>query len=354
MALRKWHFNGEPGLAVTRARVVAEDGTEATAGGPGEGITEFTGDTFEGSTALLFRGAGTGAPQVFRLPFAGSSPRGYVLFHHYAPTAPPVTYSIVNVRHASGQLFRITVAANGAVAVQTGSGGQITGTAAGAWQPGRWNRIEILFDNSLGAGAGAFILRAGGWDLDGQVEIGSTAANLGTAEAVSMDLGTPQQSSSTWEHIFDVVWTDDGAVDFAGPAARAANMASVGNLSVEQFEAAPVGFGAGTFSYYEERRKNFGPDNPHRARDLMPFYLQTVPTGVHIVRYPDGVISPVEVVTEELEAIEGIRIYYGGRENPVTEEEADELTAAGYGDYLTVVPEDAYNQGAYGEGDYGA
>lgn len=125
-----------------------------------------------------------------------------------------------------------------------------------------------------------------------------------------------------------------------------------------EFEAAVVppvapGYGSGTFSYWEPRRKDFGPENTHKRARLMPFYLQSTPQGVTVVRNADGTFTTVTTVTEELEATEGVRIYWGGKDNPVTEDEASELAAAGYGDYLNAKPEDAYGDGAYSEGDFG-
>jgi hypothetical protein len=165
------------------------------------------------------------------------------------------------------------------------------------------------------------------------------------------------------------LWSTDGAwlgstglgvvLDVAGALILGLTLAGSSlvppvDFTASQVPLAEAGWSSGTFSYWEKRRKNFGPENPHRVPDLMPFYLQSVYQGVAIVRYPDGVISPVEVVTEELEAIPGVKIYWGGKDNPVTEEEAEELASAGYADYLNVKIEDAYNQGVYGEGNYGA
>lgn len=114
-----------------------------------------------------------------------------------------------------------------------------------------------------------------------------------------------------------------------------------------------------TFSYWEKRRKNFGKYGPYRD-DQKPFGYQSYPQGVTVVRYADGTISPVSVVDEELEALEGIRIYYGGKNNTITPTEVAELTTAGYGDYISTSGTPGggsdtrgYGQGAYGAGPYG-
>jgi hypothetical protein len=395
MPRRGWLFNGTPG-PVTRLGLIADDGTVASAGGPGDGVTELVTTRFEGRTALLFRGAGTGNPQVYRLPLAGSNTLGWMGFWHYAESAPDVTYSIVNVRSASGQMFRMTIAANGSVGIQTGAGGGVGGTAAGAWQPGRWNRIELLWDTNNGGLAAGVLVRVAGPLGTGAVTE-TFGMGIGSANAASVDIGTPQQASSTWEHVFDAIYTNDGLTNFPPFGGRAASLTGAGVLGTTAAQRYSVGAdlsgsgalstglsaihrrsgvftgsgslagaatsrpvrkpglsGGGTlsarhlrahvtppivFAYWEKRRKNFGPENPHRVPDLMPFYLQSVYQGVAIVRYPDGVISPVQVVTEELEATPGVRIYYGGRRNAVTLDEAQELEAAGYGDYLTYPPE---------------
>jgi hypothetical protein len=108
------------------------------------------------------------------------------------------------------------------------------------------------------------------------------------------------------------------------------------------------------FSYWEKRRKDFGQYSAHLARDLKPFWYQSDSVGVHVIRLADGTFTTADVIDEALEGTAGVRIYYGGKMNPVTDVEADELEAAGYGDYLTGRIEDAFNQGAYNEGDYGA
>jgi hypothetical protein len=107
---------------------------------------------------------------------------------------------------------------------------------------------------------------------------------------------------------------------------------------------------ATTFSYWEKRRKDFGQHSEHLADDLKPFWYQSAPQGVTVVRYADGTFATVEVVTEDLEALEGVRVYYGGKANAITVEEADELAAAGYGDYIL---SSGYGAGLYGMGAYG-
>lgn len=112
--------------------------------------------------------------------------------------------------------------------------------------------------------------------------------------------------------------------------------------------------GSTSFSYWEKRRKDFGQLGQRRAQELKPFWYQSDAVGVHVVRSADGVFTTVEVVDEALENTPGVRIFYGGKKNLVTDDEASELEAAGYGDYLTGKIENAFNQGAYSEGDYGA
>jgi hypothetical protein len=94
-----------------------------------------------------------------------------------------------------------------------------------------------------------------------------------------------------------------------------------------------------TFSYWEKRRKDFGSHGEFIADELKPFWYQSYPQGVTLVRYADGSYAPVAVVTEELEALDGARVLWGGKDNVVSLEEAERLTAAGYGDYLTFPPE---------------
>jgi len=109
-----------------------------------------------------------------------------------------------------------------------------------------------------------------------------------------------------------------------------------------------------TFTYWEKRRKDFGQYGEHQAEELKPFWYQSDSRGVHVVRLADGTFTTTDVIDEVLENTSGVRIYYGGKKNPVTEVEAGELDDAGYGDYLTQRVEDAFNQGNYNEGDYGA
>jgi hypothetical protein len=395
MPRRGWLFNGTPG-SVTRLGLIADDSTVASAGGPGDGVTELVTTRFEGQTALLFRGAGTGNPQVYRLPLAGSNAIGWMGFWHYAAVAPDATYSIVNVRHASGQMFRMTIAANGSVGIQSGTGAAVGATAAGAWQPGRWNRIELLWDTNGGGAAAGVLVRVAGPLGDGAVtEIFATG--LGAANAAAVDIGTPQQASSTWEHVFDAIYTDDGLSwppPFDGREVSLEGAGALGSTAVQRYSVGTGLSGAGVlsvgmseihrrggvftgsgslagaatsrpvrqpglsgrgtlsardlrahvtppivFTYWEKRRKDFGPMAESRRREYMPFLLESEQGGVSLVRTQDGVIRPVDVVTEEIEALEGVRIYYGGRRNAVTPDEAQELEAAGYGDYLTYPPE---------------
>src|SRR5690606_26377026 len=173
--------------------------------------------------------------------------------------------------------------------------------------------------------------------------------------------------AGTYSHVG--LWSNEG--EFLGSATLGATLDVAGALilslslaegtltppvdfAASTHEAAESGFGEGTFSYWEQRRKAFGRMAAVRRREYRPFRLEVHREGVTIVRYPDGTFAPVREVTEELEAVERVRIYYGGKRNPVTAEEAEELTAAGYGDYLDIRVLDAYNQGAYGEGPYGA
>jgi hypothetical protein len=173
--------------------------------------------------------------------------------------------------------------------------------------------------------------------------------------------------AGTYSHVG--LWSNEG--EFLGSATLGATLDVAGALilslslaegtltppvdfAASTHEAAESGFGEGTFSYWEKRRKDFGPMAAVRRREYMPFRLEVYREGVTIVRYPDGTFAPVREVTEELEAVEGVRIYYGGKQNSISSEEADELEAAGYGDFVTVTAEDAYNQGPYGEGNYGS
>lgn len=138
------------------------------------------------------------------------------------------------------------------------------------------------------------------------------------------------------------------------PSLRESLQASCGltpAISVEVLPSISAGVDNVTFSYWEKRRKDFGQ---YPRAELKPFWYQSDALGVHVVRQADGTFTTVEAIDEVLENAPDVRIYYGGKNNPVTDAEASELDAAGYGDYLTVRVEDAFNQGAYNEGDYGA
>src|SRR5690606_9974841 len=109
MTLRRWFFNVTPsGTTLTTANVLAADSTAASAVSAGTGgtIASSNAHVHHGDTSARFLGGGTNT-QVIRLPFAAASASGALSVYHWGGTLGAV--DIVNVRHASGQLFRIGI-----------------------------------------------------------------------------------------------------------------------------------------------------------------------------------------------------------------------------------------------------
>lgn len=453
--LLQWLVNNTNGTTVSTGNCLAVTGTAASTVSPGSGgtITYSSTVAHQGSTSVRFVGGGT-ATQALRLPFAAANAAAAFSFYHRSASLPSAATDILNVRSSGGALFRVSVNGSGAINVRTTTPSSIVGTANGRWAINRWNRIEVVFDNSGGTSAGVVTLTVFDTDNTTPLEtITSSTANLGSAAATSIDFGTPNLSSSTWTHYIDSIQLADGATSTIGPyqvssatatltgsgtlsatasaiEARTAGFTGSGTLSASAFasfsrnavksasgtlSAAVVeiqsrsasfsGVGAlgataaivqrevrdaeftgsgtlsvtvlkaaarvahftsnltlgvskisssvippPTFSYWEKKRKDFGQYSERLANELKPFWYQSDSVGVHVVRYTDGTFSTVPVVTEEMEATEGLRIYYGGKKNVVTADEAEELIAAGYADYV-VYP--GYGAGQYGSGAYG-
>lgn len=70
-----------------------------------------------------------------------------------------------------------------------------------------------------------------------------------------------------------------------------------------------------------------GPIGSHR---LWQFY--GLERGITVVKVEDGYYETQDVSQEEMD--EALAVYLGGSEYVVSDEEAAELTAAGYGDFL--------------------
>lgn len=221
MTLRRWLFDvTPPGSTLNTGSVVSTDGANATAGATGVGGTFTSSDTevHLGATSARFVGGGTGADSSYliRLPLVAANYMGALSLYHFGVALNSI--DVINVRHASGQLFRIGISAIGSVQIKTGAGTVIASTDSGAWQIDRWNRIEVKWDNSGGATAG--IAEVAVYDGDSLTPAGtvSTAAgNLGSAPATTVDIGSPNSGSYTDAYYFDSVQMNDGATSFIGP-----------------------------------------------------------------------------------------------------------------------------------------
>jgi hypothetical protein len=90
----------------------------------------------------------------------------------------------------------------------------------------------VLFNNSGGVGAGSFtyvVYNANSTTAD--ATLSSSSADLGTAAAATVDFGTPQQSTSTWEHFFDSFQLNNGATALIGPYSASPAAPVVNSLS---------------------------------------------------------------------------------------------------------------------------
>jgi hypothetical protein len=223
MSLRRWFFNVLPsGTTLNTSNTVSADSATATSASAGTGGTIQSSDVHvhNGDTSCRFVGGGTGAgsSQLVRLPFVtGETSRAAALSAYHWGTALTAR-DIINVRHASGQLFRIGVSGTGAVQVKDSTGGTLGSTATGAWAIDRWNRIEAFWDNAGGTAAGSITLEVyNGDSLTPTGSVSLSGVNLGAAVATHVDVGSPNSGSATDAHYFDSVQMDNGATAFIGP-----------------------------------------------------------------------------------------------------------------------------------------
>lgn len=221
MTLRRWFFDVLPsGSTLNTSNIVSSDAAAATSASAGTGGTIQSSDVHvhHGDTSVRFVGGGTGAgsSQLVRMAFVASNAAAALSVYHWGTAL--TARDIINVRHASGQLFRIGISATGAVQAKDSTGGVLGSTAAAAWAIDRWNRIEAFWDNSGGAAAGTITLEVyNGDSLTPTGTLSLTGVNLGTAVASHMDVGSPNSGSATDAHYFDSVQTNNGASSFIGP-----------------------------------------------------------------------------------------------------------------------------------------
>lgn len=233
MTNRQWLLDSTNGTTVVRAALLSVDGVAATTVNTGgsPGTITYSSTAHAGSTSARMVGGGTATQQI-RLPFVAGSAAGAISFYHRAATLPPSTYLLLNVRHSGGELFRVGINASGSLEIHSAAGIQIASSPANGWAVNRWNRIEVVFNNAGGVGAGT--VTASVFNGDSTTAPGSatsSTADLGTAVATTIDLGTPQQSTSTWEHFFDSIQMDNGRTTFIGPYLAATPAPVVNALS---------------------------------------------------------------------------------------------------------------------------
>lgn len=218
VTLRQWLFDNTDGVTCAKANVLAVDGTAASTVSPGTGGTiQFESDTaHEGTTGLKFTpGTATG---LVRLPFVAASPTGASSGYHRAASLPPGTREILNLRHSTGQIMRLAVDTAGRLLSRTGAGGAIDQTATGVWVANRQNRIELVFNvGNAGATDSYTATIFDGDSTTALATLTSSAVDLGTADAVSIDIGHPNNSSSGWETFWDSIQMDNGATSAIGP-----------------------------------------------------------------------------------------------------------------------------------------
>ncbi len=221
MTLRRWLYDVLPsGSTLNTSNIVSSDAVAATSASAGTGGTIQSSDVHvhHGDTACRFVGGGTGAgsSQLVRLAFVATNAAAALSVYHWGTAL--TARDIINVRHASGQLFRIGISGTGAVQAKDSTGGVLGSTAAAAWAIDRWNRIEAYWDNSGGAAAGTITLEVyNGDSLTPTGTLSLSGVNLGTAVASHMDVGSPNSGSVTDAHYFDSVQTNNGATAFIGP-----------------------------------------------------------------------------------------------------------------------------------------
>lgn len=219
MTLRRYLFDVLPtGTTLNTGNVLAVDGAAATIVGAGSGGTIQSSDVqvHEGDTSVRFIGGGVSAPLI-RLPFVAASAANAIVITHWGTVLSGV--DICNVRHASGQLFRVGISGSGAVQIKDTAGGVLGSAAPGAnWAIDRWNRIEIKWDNSGGAAAGTAdveVFVGNGLTPTGTLSL--SGVNLGTAPASHIEIGSPNAASYTNTHYFDSIQMDNGRTTFIGP-----------------------------------------------------------------------------------------------------------------------------------------
>lgn len=355
----------------------------------GRGAYSETGVPGGGNTTANVVASGTGAGDIVTMPATGAlrAPLRQMIL------APSTTYTI-RYRITASVSWSLTVSARPSASVGSTTGQTAITTLA--MVAGVAQEISHTFTTSSDAGWTTNGVNASGLAFtagtstagtltitDITIVAGSSAAarpfdgTLASTQALAYAwLGTPYASRSTETYTYQAVGVSAStmiAVSDHGVArptiSLATGIAAYGGHSVVGVtstltlgitaEILPRIVGtadAVAFSYWEKRRKDFGLPSGTVVTELKPFWYQSDSVGVHVVRQVDGTFTTVETVDEALENTTGIRIYYGGKMNRVTNSEADELTAAGYGDYLTTRANtgDAFNEGAYNEGDYGA
>jgi hypothetical protein len=216
MTLRQWLMDGTDGVSLTAATTLAVDGTQASQVNNGSATIAYSATTPHAGAACV-RFSGGALAQVVRLPFVASAAGAAVSFYHRAASLPAGSTEIFAARHSSGQLFRVLVLATGAVQLNTSTGALIAATAAGVWAINRWNRVEMVWDNSGGASAGTYTLSVYDGDSGTALEtLSGSTANLGTALATHIDIGTPN-TARVWDQFFDSVQMNDGATVLIGP-----------------------------------------------------------------------------------------------------------------------------------------
>jgi hypothetical protein len=221
MTNRLWAFNVTPtGTTLNTSNIVSADGATATTAGAGSGgsIQSSDAQVHHGDTSIRIVGGGVTAPLV-RIPFAAANNACAISVYNYSGTLAAL--DIINIRHASGQLFRIAISGTGSIQIKDSTGATLGSTApTGAWAINRWNRIEVKWDNSGGASAGTVDVAV--YDDDSTTTTGTlslTGVNLGTAAASVVEFGAPNANSYTGTIYYDSIQMSDGATSFIGPYA---------------------------------------------------------------------------------------------------------------------------------------
>lgn len=222
MSDRLWFAEGTDGAAVTTGNFLANDGTAASvaAGGTGGTLLYEADNKHAGATGVKHT-PGTGTSNL-RLPFAATTGTGAVKFYLTAATLPPAVRDVFNLRHASGQLIRLAITSSGALESRSGTGAIHSTSAGGAFVANRRNRIELTFTINTAAGANdsytAKIFDGDSTTADATL---SGTVDMGTANASSVDLLFPNNSSANWEIFLDTIGLRDGSATEIGPAPNA-------------------------------------------------------------------------------------------------------------------------------------